>query len=96
MAPGEQFEAADAQQEDSDGTGIVENTLIPHEVFSRTWSSKIANLPTGAGLTFSKRFLGIVGSLTGCRVELEPDGTTVTAKGENLEAIESALEQCQS
>lgn len=42
-------------------------------------------------MTFSKRFLGIVGSLTGCRVELEPDGTTVTAKGENIEEINRAM-----
>lgn len=70
---------------------MVDNPLIPFEIFSRTWSSKITNLPTGAGLTFSKRFLGIVGSSTGCRVELEPDGTTVTAKGENIEAINRAM-----
>lgn len=90
----EQFPTEDAQQEDSesiDETDIVENPLIPHETFSRTWSTKIANPHAGAGLTFSKRFLGMIGSLTGCRVELEPDGKTVTAKGENNEDINKAI-----
>lgn len=90
----EQFSAEDAQQEDSeliDETDIFEDPLIPHETFSRSWSTKIANPHTGAGLTFSKRFLEMIGNLTGCRVELEPDGNTITAKGENPEEVSRAM-----
>lgn len=93
-ADGEQFSTEDAQQEDSliDATDVVEMPLIQHETFSRTWSTKIANPQTGAvGLKFNKRFLGIIGGLTGCRVELEPDGNTITAKGENNEEINRAM-----
>lgn len=95
----EQFPAEDAQQEDSeliDDTDIVEIPLIPHETFSRTWSTKIANPHTKAGLTFNKRFLEMIGNLTGCRVELEPDGNTVTAKGENHEQINRAMSKLDS
>lgn len=94
-ADGEQFPTEDAQQEDSeliDATDVVERPLIQHEIFSRTWSTKIANPQIGvAGLKFNKRFLGIIGGLTGCRVEFEPDGNTITAKGENNEEINRAM-----
>ncbi|MCJ1469281.1 hypothetical protein MMC07_007914 [Pseudocyphellaria aurata] len=94
LDPGEQFPADDAEQEDSDLVDEVDvdSPLIPHETFSRSWSTKRANPTTGAAeLIFSTRFLGIIGNLTGCRVELEQDGNTVTAKAESQEQIDRAM-----
>lgn len=94
VEPGEQFPADDAEQEDSDlvDETDVDSPLIPHETFSRTWSTKKINPNVGAaGLIFSTRFLGIIGNLTGCRVELEQDGNTVTAKGESEDQISRVI-----
>ena len=71
----------------------VERTiqLIPHESFSRTWSSKFSESHQGAGLKFNERLLGIIDILTGCRVQLENDKKTITIKGEDIEEVENAM-----
>lgn len=65
--------------------------LIPHESFSRTWSSKFSESHRGAEVKIKERLLGIIGTLTSCRVELEYDRKAVTVKGEDIGQVRKAI-----
>lgn len=66
----------------------VENALIPHEIFTRTWRSASTK---DTVLRFPEKLLGVVGDLTNCRVELEADGGAITARAENVDDVEKAI-----
>jgi hypothetical protein len=66
----------------------IENALIPHEIFTRTWRSAFTK---DSVLRFPERLLGMIGDLTNCRVELEADGGAITARAENLDDVEKAI-----
>lgn len=87
------FSAENARQPDlgsNDDTDPIESLLlIPHETFSRDWSTNFSDQPAGANI--NEKLLAAISSLTGCRVEPDPDGKNVTIKGEDNEQIKKAL-----
>lgn len=69
----------------------VENVLIPHEVFTRSWRSSVVKTGSEPGIRFPDSLLREIGGLTNCRVELEADGGTITVRAENMRDVEEAI-----
>jgi hypothetical protein len=74
-----------------DEENAVEHALIPHEIFTRSWRSTVTNELSDVPLRFPETLLKMIGALTNCRVELEADGGTITARAENMQDVEKAI-----
>ena len=81
----EQFSPVDDKED------AVENVLIPHEIFTRSWRSSIIKEVSATGLRFPESLLKAIGGLTNCRVELEADGGTITVRAENMQDVEKTI-----
>ena len=78
------------------GEDAVENVLIPHEIFTRSWRSSVIKDVSEIGLRFPESLLKALGGLTNCRVELEADGGTITVRAENMRDVEEAIVKLKS
>lgn len=74
----------------------VEKALIPHEIFTRSWRSSLVKELSDTGLRFPESLLKVIGGLNNCRVELETDGATITARAENMQDVEKAIAKVKS
>ena len=70
---------------------VEENALIPHETFTRSWRPTFAREISDTGIRYHESLLKEIGALTNCRVELEADGVTISARAENLHDVENAM-----
>lgn len=88
VTPGNDEEHFSPLDHDEDA---VENALIPHEICTRSWRSSVIKELSETGLRFPESLLKAIGGLTNCRVELEADGGTITARAENMQDVEKAI-----
>ena len=82
--------AKQSSREQTHKVAVGEHLLIPHETFSRDWSSK-KNVRSASRPRLDNRLLGLVGTLTNCRVELTVDEKKITVKGETNEDVDKAM-----
>lgn len=82
--------AKQSSREQTHKVAVGEHLLIPHETFSRDWSSK-KNVRSASRPRLDNRLLGLVGTLTNCRVELTVDEKKFTVKGETNEDVDKAM-----
>lgn len=84
-------EEEEQEEEDVPSIEVVENSLILHENYSQSWHAPTDTELTDNAPQFSEYVLKLIGDLTNCRVEYEPDGKSVAVRGDDLFHIDQAM-----